>query len=455
MIISEELAQIVTPNDGNAPLNVEPYPFDFQFNHQLCIVDGTCRALLGKFDDGQKHFWVPGIGHTRFYQLNNKSNTVISSESELHGENCFYFFPVSNQFIGALCLRTTSFEHLVVPYKINVSNRDVRDYQLGFELHIDIDDHSPFVNLNDNRAPVILYVTYAEHLSAYKLVVIRYHSEDYVIIDIPARCIHPHDLQPVGEFDALIRCENGTILYYNGDNLALSKLPNGDIKIVSSCVSSSSFILVQDMNNIFFNDSRSGAVYVISINTNELEPTPHTITSAVCYCNGSSIDFYFTASGESSDIYRINLDDIIITKSKNSTIPKVFEAATLQNNVPASYKLYIDMPILWGKQTQSENDERIFFYDLATNKKGRASINSASLVLVLQYSAPQCVVPIIDVVPPNRAESESKSVHNGTVISILAPTAAAFILITAIIIAAITIIIICRRRRIRQNRLSL
>jgi len=452
LIISEQVAQIVTLNDDDAPLNVEHYPFEFHFNHQLCMVDGTCRALLSEFDDGKKYFWTPSIDHPQFYHLNNESNMVISSESELHGENCFNFFPISDQFIGALCLHTTPVEHLVVPYKINVSNSDVRDYRLGFELHINVDDHSPFITLNDDRAPVVLYVTYAAHLSAYKLVVIRYYSEDYVIIDIPVGCTHPRDLQPVGEYDALIRCENGTLLYYNGDNLALSKLPNGNIEIVSSCVNSSSFILVQDMNNIFFNDSRSGEVYVISINTNEVEPPLHTITSAVCYCNEGSVDFYFTAYGESSNIYRINLDDIITTKNENSTIPKVFEAATLQSNVRASYKLYIDMSILWGKQTRSENDERIFLYDLATQKKGRASINGASLAFVLQYSAPQCVTPIIDVIPPNRAESESKSSgQNDTYVSILAPIAAAFILISAIIVIAIMIIIIRHRRKIRQR----
>ena len=445
----------MTPNDGDAPLNVEAYPFDFQFNHPLCIVDGTCRALLAKFDNGQKHFWTPSIGHPQFYLLNNESNMVISSKSELHGENCFNFFPVTDQTIGTLCLRTTPYEYLIVPYKINISNSDVRDYRLGIELHINIDDHSPFINLYDDRGTVVLYITYAEHLSSYKLVVIRYHFEGYVVIDIPSVCARPRDLKPIGEYDAVIRCENGTVLYYNGDNLALSKLPNGNIEIVSSCVNSSSFVMIQDMNNIFFNDSRSGEVYVISINTSGLEPLLHTITSAVCYCSGSDIDFYFTASGESSNIYQINLEDIVTASSKSSTIPKVLEPAN--SNRPMSYKLYIDGSILWGKQILSNNDIRIFLYDLVTQKRGRASITSGSPVFVFQYSTSQCnVVQIIDVIPPpNKDERTSSSVQTGTLISIIVPTLV-FVFVTVIIVA-VAIVVIHHQRKIRhsQRRASL
>jgi len=443
-VISEGLVQKVIPS-GDGSQRIQSYPFDYEF-HPLCNVNGTCKALLARHNDKQKHIWIPSAGHAQYYQLNEGSN-IIAMSSELHGENCFDFFSISARVIGALCLRTTPDEHLVVPFKINVSTAGVHDNQLGIELHINVDDHSPFINLYDDRGgPVVLYVTFAEHLSSYKLVVIRYHSEDYVIVDIPSGCMHPHDLQPVGEYDALIRCDNGVLLYYNGDNLALTQLAHRNIEIISSCVNSSSFIMVQDISSILFNDSTSGIVYSISVDTSGLDTPSFTVTSAVCYAHGNDISFYFT-SRESNYVYQIHLGDIARGRS---VAPQIIKLGDAQNSEPVSLK--IDGYILWGTQKRSDTDIRVYLVNLLTQEHSRASV-SGSTVFVLQYRVPQCndsETPLITVNPPNNAERHSTN-HSTNILWYILIPAGVLVVLAVVSFSALYFIIRCQRHKKKSN----
>ena len=443
IVVSEGLLQKVNLT-GDDIQRIQSYQMDLHF-HPICNVDKTCKALL----DGSGHLWLPSTGRIQYHQIKDAG---LESSTKLHGEDCFNFVSITSLVIGALCLHTTAEEVLVVPHKIVYVNNhhDVRDNHLGIELHINVSDHSPFIILQDDSGPVVLYITYrwyGEDLPPYSLVIIRFSFENYDVISVPSECTGPHDLQPVGNRDGIVRCSNGIVLYYNGDNPMLMPLPYGSIEAIASCSNLTSLVLVQDAQRILFKDSSTddtndeNGIYGISLNTSGLVPPPNVISSPVCFASqdGNNIDFYFT-SEHNNTVYQVSvLDNVVKAEIKDSNIPKVFKRLSSQNNLPI--KLFIDEVSLWGKQGTS-----IFISNLVTKKNAKISISSP-VVFVLQYTAAHCEIPIIKVHPPNNEERVSTRRSHGTIIISILVSTVALLVVTAVIVFITIYFIRCRQDR--------
>jgi len=432
LVISENFTQKVVP--GGDQTRAQQYGLKLQLP-QLCgSVAGTCKMLVVNRDKGEKHVWAPNTGNAQYHKLvgpNNQSrDTSVLSSVPLHAQNCINYFPVADQVIGAICIRATQDELLVVPYTMEyASSDDVRDNKLGVERHIDPSRHSAFTHLFNDRGRVVLYITYAEYLTAYKLVIIRFHSKDDVVVDIPPDCVPPHDLQPNGERDAIIKCANGKVYYFSGNNLVLTKLPYEGVTIVSNCINSMSFVSALSADYFIFN--RSNDVYVISVNTTGLKPLPQTVSSAVCYTNDNDNKLYFT-SAESSFIYQVDLTDTTSGIREQFTLPQVLPGNS-QSNGPIH--LHIDGPVLWVELSLSLDTTTtgVYLFDVLTQQPSQAAV-SGSPVLVQLYTAEQCSN---DTTPLVKKVEESSGRISNYIIYILVGAAIFVIAIVVIVVGAV------------------
>ena len=431
VIISTNVIQKLIPKESRQ----EPYPFNLQLPEICLSNDGTCRALLEKLSDGRKLFWVPNVGHVRFYQLSDTPPYQIISSSELSAQDCFNYFPISDQVIGVICLRSTPDEFLVVPYKITVTADDIHSNKLsGVELHINVGDHLPFINLIDDSGSVVLYVTYVEHLSAYKLVIIRFGAAKYDSLDIPSGCIDPHRLQPVGDRDAILGCTNGKLFYYNGDNLALTEMLYDNIATVSNCGNTTSFVMVQNTHTIIYN--RTGETYVLLV-----EPSPPSITSAVCYSHGSDVLYYFTTR-ENDAVYWIDLEDFFMSENKRTTAPEVLLNASDHNNGPIN--LCIDGQVLWRKNALQNNVTSVYLFDLIAEQHSHTFVSGSTVFVQLYKATEKCnEVPLI-VVDPAESVINTKSNTKDMLITIL--SILSFLVLVAVVVSSAVIIYVMYRR---------
>jgi len=434
-VISEKLTQIIIPDQSIA----QPYQPNTQIP-TVCNIDKTCSSLLLEMDNKEKHLWVPTNGPMHYFKLIDNGSDVVYGPN-LHGNDCFKFFHIGNRYFGALCIGRVLDENLIVPYKIEYKeNGELQDNKLGIEIHLNIEDHSPFIVLNSTGMPEIVGIGYFEHLSAYKLFIIHYGSESHDIIDVPSDCMGRHDLQPVGQSDAIIRCINGKLLYFNGEHSTFSILPHSNIEIVSTCPNTASYVLVQGTGDIIFN--KSGKIYQLSVNTNG---QPLQIASAVCYATNEDEITYYFADVASGTIYELNLGDVVAGSSRHTLVPQIVRRSNTHDGSKIS--LYIDGPILWGKLTLSNHsDVTVYLIDLLTKKQSLPVTVNGPNVFVQLYAAEICEDTTITTNIPKQ-EQNSNNQNTADMLKFILPVAGVII----IIIIIVFLVLVYRRRRNRSQ----
>lgn len=411
------------------------YPFNLRLP-QVCLSDDrTCKALLVELRDGQKILWTPSTGHVQYHQLSNMPPHQVISSSELPVQDCIDYFPISDQLIGALCIRNTPEELLVVPYTVSLTPGDIRISKLGVQLHIDIDNHLPFAHLIDDNGAIVLYVTYVHHLLTYKLVVIRFGTANKDLLDIPSDCIGPHDLLPVGDRDAILGCTNGNLFYYNGDNLALTKIPYDNIATVTNCGNTTSFVMFQNGYSIIYN--RSGEIFVPPI-----ELSPSSIISAACYSHGSDVSFYY--SGEDDAVYWIDLEDLVRSQNKHFTVPELLIPASNHNDGPIN--LYIDGSALWRKNTAQNNVTNVYLFDLITMQHSQVLVSGPTVLVQLYATVEKKCDDEVLINPADNVDNSNRGNKNTIPIAVLS-VVGFFVLVAVAVLSAIIIYVVHYQRR--------
>lgn len=457
-MISEELMQLVIPDR----FIVQPYQADVRIP-AVCNIDKTCSSLLLEVENKQsslleKHLWIPNNGSTRYFKLTEYTrdvphDTVVAYDPNLHGSNCFKFFRIAtgNRHFGALCTDTILGEELIIPYKIQYNDDgELQDYKLGLQIHLNIENHSPFVVLyGTGSAPLVVGIIYFEHLSAYRLFIIYYDSaaESYDIVNVPSTCTGQHDLQPIAQSDVIIRCANGKIVYFNVEYLTFTTLSHSNIEIMSSCMDTASFVLVQGMGDIIFN--KSGVTYQLSVNSSG---QPLRITSAVCHAiNEDDITYYF-ADATSGAVYELYLGDIVTTGNRQAMDPHV--VTKLDDRVITS--LYIDGPILWGRVTSSNSSDAtaVYLMNLLTMKQSPlVNINGPNVFV--QYTAEQCEVTT-DTITISSTSSGKKEDSNGQnvahMIRYILISLGAVVVIVLLAIVSVIVFILYRHHKGSQSK---
>lgn len=449
-MISDKSTKIVIPDKSI----VQPYEPDIQIP-SVCNVDRTCSSLLFEVKNEQsrpleKHFWVPNNGPTRYYKLNvnGSDGPPVNYGPTLHGNDCFKFFQIDNRRLGALCIGRVHDEHLIIPYKIQYNEEgELQDNQLGIQIHLNIEYHSPFIVLNNTEGLQVVGISYFEHLSEYKLFIIHYKSESYDVIDILPQCTGPHDLQPIKQSDVIIRCANGVVLYFNGWYSTFITLSHNNVEIMSVCTNTTSFVLVQDTGSIFFN--KSGTIYQLSVNASG---QPLRITSAVCHATDDDDITYYFFDAASNAVYKLYLRDIVTASSRQALVPQLVRNGFSHDAV---ISLYIDGPILWGKQALfNSSDVTVYIIDLLTEKQSLpVSVNGPN-VFVQLYTPEKCEHSTVTPTNPTNGKQENS---NGQAIGdmpqyVVIPVAVVTFLILLIILIGFPIGFVVYHRRIRRPR---
>ena len=447
-MISNKLAKIVIPDRSIA----QPYEPEIEIP-SVCNVEGTCSSLVLEVENEEnrleKHIWAPNTGRMHYFKLNrNESGTpLVTYGPNLYASNCFNIFHIENHRMGALCIASVHNEDLIVPYKILYDEQgELQDNQLGIQIHLNMENHSPFIVLNSTREFEVIGISYYEHLSSYKLFIIHYNAETSDIIDVPSNCTGPHDLQPVQQSDAIIRCANGKVLYFNVWDLTLTTLTHDNIEIISTCTNTTSFVLVQGTDhNIIFN--KSGVVYQLAVNTSS---QPLRIASAVCHAlNEDEITYYFADA--SGTIYKLYLGDVVTASSRQAMIPQIVRAGDNSNGVMIS--LYIDGPILWGRLTSSDHsDVTVYITDLLTMKQSLpVSVNGPNAFVQL-YTAEKCEhVTEEEPTEPPLAENSSNSQFIDDMGHVILIVLVVVIIIVLLLIIVIVVFFVYHRHHRRKR----
>ena len=441
-MISNKLANIIIPDRSIS----QPYEPDIEIP-SVCNIDRTCSSLMLEVENKEnnlweKHIWAPNTDRTHYFKLsrNGSGTPPVTYGPPLGPSNCFNFFHIENRRMGALCIGRVRDENLIVPYKILYDEQGgLQDNQLGISIHLNIDNHSPFIVLNSTREFEVVGISYFEHLSLYKLFVIHYNAESSDTIDVPSDCAGPHDLQPIKQSDVVIRCANGKVLYFDVWDFTFTTLPHNNIEIVSTCTNTTSFVLVKGTDNVIFN--KSGVIYQLAMNTSGQQLR---IASAVCYAlNEDEITYYF-ADAITSAVYKLYLGDIITASSREAMFPQIVRDDVNRDGVMIS--LYIDGPILWGRLTVNHSDVTVYITDLLTRKQSLpVSVNGPN-VFVQLYTAEKCedVTEEVPSEPPKVQENpNSQSISNMEYIFIT--LAAVIIIVIALIV--LTVFIVRRYRK--------
>lgn len=393
-MISDKLAQIVIPDQSI----VQPYYPDVTFP-SVCNIDRTCSMLLYEVEIVrrkllEKHLWVPNNGPMNYFTINVNQSSVTHGPT-LHGNDCFKFFLIDSHHLGALCTGRLYDENLIIPYVIEYNEQgEPHSNQLsGIEIHLDIENHSPFIVLNNTGMLKAVGISYFEHLSVYKLIIIHYTAGGYDAIDVPPDCPGGHDLQPVNQSDAIIRCANGKVLYFNGFHSTFTTLLYSNIEIISTCPNTMSYLLVQGTDNIIFN--KSGVMYHLSVNTSV---RPLRIVSAVCYATGEDDITFYYADTTSGKIYELYLGGIITLGSREGMVPQIVRSDITSDG--AMITLYNNGPILWDKLAIS-NDSDVIVQLTDVRQSSKITVKGPN-VFVQLYTAEKCkdditVKPIDDV----------------------------------------------------------
>ena len=395
--MSDNLAQIVIPDQSI----VQPYKPEITLPN-VCNIDRTCSMLVFEVEIVrrkllEKHLWVPNNGPMNYFTINVNESSVTYGPT-LHGNDCFKFFLIDSHHIGALCTGRLYDENLIIPYIVeyNEQGEPHSNRLSGVEIHLDIENHSPFIVLNNTGMLKAVGISYFEHLSVYKLIIIHYTAGGRDAIDVPPDCPGGHDLQPVNQSDAIIRCANGKVLYFNGFHSTFTTLTYSNIEIISTCPNTMSYVLVQGTDNIIFN--KSGVMYHLSVNASV---RPLTIASAVCYATGEDdITFYYVDT-TSDKIYNLYLGGIITLGSREGIVPQIVRSDITSDGEMIT--LYNDGSILWDKLAISnDSDVSVQLTNVLTEKQSSKITVKGPNVFVQLYTAEKCkdditVKPIDDV----------------------------------------------------------
>ena len=397
MVISDNLAQIVKPDQSV----VQPYKPEITLPN-VCNIDRTCSMLVYEVEIVrrkllEKHLWVPNNGPMNYFTINVNESSVTYGPT-LHGNDCFKFFLIDSHHLGALCTGRLYDENLIIPYIIeyNEQGEPHSNRLSGVEIHLDIENHSPFIVLNNTGLLKAVGISYFEHLSVYKLIIIHYTKRGYDAIDVPPDCPGGHDLQPVNQSDAIIRCANGKVLYFNGFHSTFTTLTYSNIEIISTCPNTMSYVLVQGTDNIIFN--KSGVMYHLSVN---VSVRPLRIASAVCYATGEDDITFYYADTTSDKIYKLYLGGIITLGSREGMVPQIVRLDITSDG--AMITLYNDGSILWDKLVVSnDSDVTVQLTNVLTGKQSSTITVKGPNVFVQLYTAEKCkdditVKPIDDV----------------------------------------------------------
>ena len=453
--ISNKLAKIVIPDRSIA----QPYEPEIEIP-SVCNVDRTCSALVLEVEDQEsklleKHIWAPNTDHMHYFKLNrNESGTPsVTYGPNLYASNCFKFFHIENHRMGALCIERVHDEDLIVPYKILYNEQgELQDNQLGIQIHLNMENHSPFIVLNSTREFEVIGISYFEHLSLYKLFVIHYNAESSDIIDVPSNCTGPHDLQPIQQSDAIIRCADGKVLYFSVWDLTFSVLTHNNIEIISTCTNTTSFVLVQGMDDIIiFSHGKSGVIYQLAVNTSG---RPLRIVSAVCHAlNEDEITYYF-ADAISGAIYKLYLGDVVTASSRQAMIPQTVRDGINSDGVMIS--LYIDGPILWGRLTSpNHSDVTVYITDLLTMKQSLPVPVNGPNAFVQLYTAEKCERTEEPPTEPPKAENSSNGPFIDDMGHVVLIVLVVVIIIVLLVIIVIAVFIVHRRRHRKRPRPSM
>ena len=437
-MISNKLVKKVIPDQSI----VQPYQPDIRIP-DVCSVDRACNSLILEMENKEsrqweKHIWAPNIGHTHYFILNENTTEVprVTNGPILYASNCFKFFHVQNRRMGALCIENKFGEDLVVPYKILYDEQGTRlqENPLGIKIHLNLENHSPFIFLNGTEEFEVIGISYYEHLSSYKLVVIHFNGESKDIFDVPSNCSGPHDVQPIGQSDVIIRCANGKVLYYNVWYSTFTMLTHNNIALMSTCTNTTWFVLVQEGDKIIFN--KSGVIYQVSLNNSG---QPLTIASAVCYANSKDEITYYYADATTNAVYKLYLGDI--PNTKQALVPQL-----IRDDVGSDGRLslYNDGPILWGRLTSNHSDVIVYITNLLSNRRSPSvSVNGPS-VFVQLYTPGKCeeVYPTETTGQLNKKQDDSNGqVVGDTGIILIVLGVVVLIIVLAIVIVAVLIIL--------------
>ena len=449
-MITDNLTQLVQLDDSIVQL----YKADITIP-SVCNIDRSCSSLLYEVEvvnEGrklirEKHLWLPNSGPMHYFAIdvNGSVESAVTYGPALHGSDCFKFFHIDSHHLGALCIGRQHDENLIVPYIIEYNEQGIpHSIPLGNNIHFNIEKHSPFIVLNNTGMLKAVGISYFEHRSAYKLVVIHYDpGSDPDIVDVPSDCSGPHDLQPVNQSNAIIRCANGTVLYFDGWHLTLTTLPYSNIEIISTCPSTTSFVLIQGTNNIIFN--RLGVNYYLSVNASIQQPLA--ITYAVCYATGEDDITLYYADTTSGKIYKLFLADIVTSTSRQGMVPLVVRGSKSSDG--AIRGLYIDGPILWSKMVKSNrSDVNIYMTDVLTGKQGPLVTANGPNVFVQLYTPEKCEVdPIVKTTDDNVKQEDSNNQSTGGIPQYILPVGVVIGIILLVIFLIGSVIIYMHRRR--------
>ena len=452
-MISDNLVQIVKPDESI----VQPYKVDITVP-SACNIDRTCSSLLFEVEivnEGrklrEKHLWIPDNGPMHYYTINvNESDeSAVTHGPTLRGNDCFKFFHIDSRHLGALCIGRRYDEDLVVPYVIEYNEQGIpHDIPLGNDIHLNIENHSPFIVLNNTGMLKAVGISYFEHRSAYKLIIIHYNSGSDDVIDVPSDCPGPHDLQPVNQSNAIVRCANGKVLYFDGWHLTLTTLTGySNIEIISTCPNTTSFVLVQGTDKIIFN--KLGVNYHLSVNASV---QPLRITYAACYATGEDDITFYYADTTSGVIYKLFLGDIITSTTRQGMVPQIVKGGKSSDG--AIIGLYIDGPILWGKLAAISNRSDVTMTDVLTERQSPLVAVNGPNVFVQLYTAEKCKVDATDKPTNDGKQQDSNDQSTGGIPQYVIPLGAVIgIILLIIFLIGFVIIYMHRRRKGSQHRM--
>ena len=427
------------------PSIVQPYQPDIQIP-AVCNVDRTCNSLVLVVENKEsrqleKHIWAPNRGHLHYFKLNENTAEVppLTNGPILYPSNCFKFFHVQDHRMGALCIENEAGEDLVVPYKILYDEQGIEPQvnQLGIKIRLNLENHSPFIFLNGTEEFEVIGISYYEHLQSYKLLVINFNEESNDIVDMPSNCSGPHDVQPIGQSDVVIRCANGKVLHYNVWHSTFTMLTHNNVEVMSTCTNTTSFVLVQEGDKIIFN--KSGVIYQSSLNNSG---QPLTIASAVCYADSKDDITYYFADATTNAIYKLYLEDIANTK--RALLPQI-----VRNDVgrDGRLSLYNNGPILWGRLTSNHNDVTVYITNLLSNRQSTSISVNGPNVFVQLYTPGKCeVVYPTETTDQSYKKQDNPNTQGVSNMGIILIVLAVVVLIIVLAIVIVSVLIILRYR---------
>lgn len=418
-----------------------PYEHTTDFPPICKHVDTNCQLYLLQCDDVAE-LLTPSVYLPKYFKLVN--NTISVSNELLNITQCFRYFPTGKGVneVYALCLKNHSVEMTTVTYELHCTKYGGIEYRQlggGYGTHIDL--NSPVIVTHTNyTGPMVLYITNIDGRDWLVVKEIYADGDDRTITLLPPSCAGPHELIQFYQLSALLKCSNGLMYFYDGDNYKFLKLPVQNIAMVGVCDNSSSFVMATNNGYILLNKTASKPLIripLLKITSNLVQV--NTILSFICQWNGTATNLYFTVR-QGDMIYYLSIP--LEHASNTSTEARVI---FVDHNPPYSFDIIhssIAGPAWVTKLIDSDhNTQKTVLIDMKTEKQDDHISHGLAYVLSLHSAGS---APDSNVNGGYQDDSRNSHLSFASIVSISGAVGTG-VLVMAIITVSIVIVIIKRK----------